>query len=167
MNQTIFQCLVDAPFDSLLNASNQIAGLELFAIPPFEPVIDGDYLIESPSYAFSKHKVNGRFALVGNQANEGFDFTPHTANDQFPLTLNTSANLAAFIRYRFPLLDSNDIEKVNALYPGNLVLAFTNFDELFESVPEEIAVNLIAEPVFYCPSMWFAQALERSYRYQF
>ena len=167
VNQTIFQCLVEAPFEALLNASNYIASSELFAVPPFEPVVDGDYLRDSPSQAFSKHKLNGRFALVGNQANEGFDFTPHTPSAQFPLIINTSDVLAAFIKYSFPLLDSNDIEKVVALYPESLVLNFTNFDELFESVPEEIATNLIAEPIFYCPSMWFAQALERSYRYQF
>jgi carboxylesterase type B len=121
-NQTTFECLIDAPFETLLNASNIIAGSELYGVPPFEPVVDGDYIPASPSQLYLKSHINGRFALIGNQANEGFDFTLQFATAQFPLAINTSEALEAFIAYEYPLLSKSARNEVISQYPASSII---------------------------------------------
>ena len=105
--------------------------------------------------------------MIGNQANEGFDFTPQFPSAQFPSAINSTKVLDAFIPYEYPLLSNTEISKVINQYPASLALNFTNFDELAQGAVQEVANVMVSEPVFYCPSMWMAVAMERSYRYQF
>ena len=113
--------------------------------------------------------MNGKFALIGNQANEGFAFVPNPAllTPLFPLAINSSANLEAYIAYIFPLFPPHVVRKVMAIYSPSLAQNFTNFDANEASVFGELASNIVGESVFYCPSRWMAQAMSRSYRYQF
>lgn len=168
-NHTTFQCLVDAPFAALQNASNNISLTEIYEIPPFLPVVDGDFITASPSELLLEGKFNGQYALLGNQANEGFDFVPNPQvyTPLFPLAINSSANLEAYVKYFFPLFSDTNVEKIIGAYPESLAANFTNFDEGEKNIYQELAYNIVGEAIFYCPSVWMAQTMKKSWRYQF
>ena len=168
-NHTMFQCLVDAPFEDLQKASNNISLTEIYQIPPYAPVIDGDYITDSPSKLLLEGKTNGRYALMGSQANEGFDFVPIPAvkSALFPIPINSSASLETYVAYFFPLLSDANVAKVMAAYPAALAENFTNYDQEEMNIYHELANNIVGEAVFYCPSAWMAQTMEKSWRYQF
>ena len=167
-NQTVFEYLVDADIKILQNVSNAIAISEIYGIPPFSPVVDGEYLTGSPAKKLlHADKLNGEFAIIGNQANEGFDFvpTPGIPNQLFPLPINTTENLKIFIQYLFPLFNDNTVQKISSHYPESL--SFTQFDELSSSVPQMLANIIAGEPIFYCPSEWLGTTLRKAWRYHF
>ena len=168
-NHTMFQCLVDAPFETLQQASNNISLSEIYEIPPYTPVVDGEYITASPSELLLEGKTNGRYALIGNQANEGFDFVPNPAvhSQLFPLSINSSANLEAYVKYFFPLFSDANVEKIMSAYPPSLAKNFTNYDQEEINIYQELANNIVGEAIFYCTSVWMAQTMEKSWRYQF
>ncbi|WPH04375.1 alpha/beta-hydrolase [Acrodontium crateriforme] len=170
-SQQAFNCLVDAPFETLQNASNLISISEIYSVPPFNPVVDDDtYLLTSPSDQLQRGPINGAFALVGNQANEGFDFVPIPSikNPLFPLPLNTSSNLQAYVEYLFPLLSPGLAQQAISHYSNLKSLKDFSFDDnLAESLPHEIAINILGETTFYCPSEWLSLSLQKAWRYQF
>jgi carboxylesterase type B len=128
----------------------------------FLPTTDGTYLQDIPSRLLLAGKVNGLSALVGNNANEGWAFTP-------PIIFNTS-DLVSWLHRTFPLFSTNDIGRVLAHYPPED--PSTQYDTPPYATPHDRASLIYGEATFVCPSYWLAEAFAntentRSFKYQY
>ena len=109
--QTIFECLVEKDAETLQNASGTISQSGNYGTWAFLPVTDGALVQDTPSRQLLARKVNGRNALVGNNANEGAPFTPQN--------ITTEDELVLWLQLTFPLFSNADISKVLLYYPSS------------------------------------------------
>jgi carboxylesterase type B len=128
----------------------------------FLPTTDGTFIQDIPSRLLLAGKVNGLSALVGNNANEGWAFTP-------PIIFNNS-DLVSWLHRTFPLFSPNDIGRVLALYPPED--PSTQYDTPPYATPHDRASLIYGEATFVCPSYWLAEAYSnradtRSFKYQY
>ena len=107
---TIFQCLVGKDFATLRNASATISESSTYGTWGFLPVTDGVFIQNTPSQQLLAKKVNGRYMLAGNNADEGPAFTPQT--------ITTETDLVAWLQLTFPMFSSTDISKILLYYPS-------------------------------------------------
>ena len=92
-SQTIFQCLVEKDTDTLMNASATISQSGTYGTWGFLPVTDGVFVQQTPSQQLLKKKINGKNALIGNNADEGPAFTPQN--------ITTEASLVSWLKLTF------------------------------------------------------------------
>ncbi|EHY58883.1 Secreted lipase [Exophiala dermatitidis] len=176
--QTIFQCLVSKDTSTLINASATISQSGNFGTWAFLPVTDGVFIQDLPSQQLLRRRVNGKNALIGNNANEGPSFTPQN--------ITTEQDLVSWLQLTFPLFTNDDIAKVLLYYPSSNGSAnadaplYATSGESGASALNESSVgagqqqradNIYAETTFVCPSYWMAIAYNdqgrTSYKYQF
>lgn len=178
--QEIFECLVDAPSEVLINASATISQQAFHGAWAFLPVTDGSIVQELPSQQLARGRVNGINVLVGNNAEEGPYFVPQT--------ITTDEELLDWLRDLFPLFSENDISKVLRYYPSssfsdssNATLYATNGEtgptaidqSIVATGPQQRAYKIYAETTFVCPAYWLAEAYShpekgrKGYKYQF
>ena len=84
-----------------------------------------------------------------------------------PFSINGSANLEAYVKYFLPLFSFTNLEKIMGAYPPSLAQNLTNYDQEGRNIYQELAKNIVGESISYCPSVWMAQTMEKSGRYQF
>ncbi|KAJ4532088.1 hypothetical protein HRR90_006334 [Exophiala dermatitidis] len=139
---------------------------------------DGVFIQDLPSQQLLRRRVNGKNALIGNNANEGPSFTPQN--------ITTEQDLVSWLQLTFPLFTNDDIAKVLLYYPSSNGSAnadaplYATSGESGASALNESSVgagqqqradNIYAETTFVCPSYWMAIAYNdqgrTSYKYQF
>jgi carboxylesterase type B len=119
-------------------------------------------LQDIPSRLLLHGKVNGLNALVGNNANEGWAFTPSIIFNNF--------DLVSWLHRTFPLFSNNDIASVLNHYPPED--NSTAFESPPYNTPHDRAALIFGEATFVCPSYWLAEAYAnseqtQSFKYQF
>jgi len=102
--RTIFECLVNQDTETLQYASFNVSASGTFGTWGFLPVTDGVFIQDVPSQQLLEKKVNGENLLVGNNANEGPLFVPQT--------IDTEADLLAWLELTFPLFSNDDIARI-------------------------------------------------------
>ena len=102
--RTIFECLVNQDTETLQYASFNVSSSGTFGTWGFLPVTDGVFIQDVPSQQLLEKKVNGENLLVGNNANEGPLFVPQT--------IDTEADLVAWLELTFPLFSNDDIARI-------------------------------------------------------
>jgi carboxylesterase type B len=70
-SSTIFDCLVSQDTETLQSASVDVTNTATFGTWAFLPVTDDIFVQDEPSSQLLENRVNGRNALIGNNANEG------------------------------------------------------------------------------------------------
>lgn len=176
----IFQCLLSADTDTLINASSTISQSGTYGTWAFLPVTDSVFVQDLPSRQLLRKKVNGVNMLTGNNANEGPLFVP--------TNIQTEDDLLAWLRLTFPLFSNNDIAKILYYYPSSNATDTTDsvFATSGDSGPTAInqsniavgqqqrADTIYAETTFVCPSYWLAEAYSdnsfgqgKGYKYQY
>ncbi|EXJ90227.1 carboxylesterase 2 [Capronia coronata CBS 617.96] len=176
--QTIFNCLVAKDTDTLINASATISQSGNIGTWAFLPVTDGIFVQDLPSQQLLRRRVNGKNALIGNNANEGPSFTPQN--------ITTEEDLIAWLQLTFPLFTNDDVAKVLLYYPssntsthsgaplyatsGDMGASALNQSSVATG-QQQRADNIYAETTFVCPAYWMAIAYNdygrSSYKYQF
>ncbi|KAL1792518.1 hypothetical protein ACET3X_009025 [Alternaria dauci] len=108
-SSTIFDCLVSQDTEILQNASVEVTNTATFGTWTFLPVTDGIFVQDEPSSQLLENRVNGRNALIGNNANEGPLFVPQdiTSEDDF----------LTWLRNTLPEFTESDIVKLLRYYP--------------------------------------------------
>ncbi|EMC98882.1 hypothetical protein BAUCODRAFT_103438 [Baudoinia panamericana UAMH 10762] len=161
----IFECLVSKNTSTLMNASATVSQEGSYGTWAFLPVTDGVFVQDLPSRQLGRGQVNGLNILSGNNANEGYYFTPQN--------IKTEDQLVQYLRVTFPLLSNNDIAKILYYYPstnasvdpntpffatsGNM--GATALNESSDGTgQQQRADNIYAETTFVCPSYWLAEA---------
>ncbi|KAG9185806.1 hypothetical protein G6011_07137 [Alternaria panax] len=177
-SSTIFDCLVSQDMETLQNASSEVTRTATFGTWAFLPVTDGVFIQDEPSSQLLEKRVNGRNALIGNNANEGPLFTPQD--------ITSEDNFLTWLRNNLPEFTDSDIAKVLRYYPVSNTVDASSTDKFatngvsgpsaldqssLATGQQQRANNLYAELTFVCPSYWMAEAYtgsERaSYKYQF
>jgi carboxylesterase type B len=69
-SSTIFDCLVSQDTETLQNASSDVTNTATFGTWAFLPVTDGVFIQDEPSSQLLEKRVNGRIALIGNNASK-------------------------------------------------------------------------------------------------
>ena len=106
----IFECLLAKDTDTLINASATTVSSGSYGTWAFLPVTDGSFVQDLLSRQLARGQVNGLNHLSGNNANEGFAFTPQN--------IITEDDLVAYLKVTFPLFSNNDIAKLLYYYPS-------------------------------------------------
>ncbi|KAI4632095.1 uncharacterized protein J4E87_001566 [Alternaria ethzedia] len=175
---TIFDCLLSQDTETLQNASSEVESTATFGTWAFLPVTDGVYVQDEPSSQLLEKRMNGRNALIGNNANEGPSFVPQTITSEDDFT--------AWLRNNLPEFTDSDIAKVLRYYPISDAATTSNADKFatngvtgpsaldqssIATGQQQRANNLYAELTFVCPSYWMAEAYtdgdRTSYKYQY
>ncbi|CAI6243033.1 unnamed protein product [Periconia digitata] len=170
-SQTIFNCLQKQDTEILKQASHNVSTTGgSFGSWAFLPVTDGNFLQETPSQALLKRKVNGLRHLTADMAEEGPAYTPQS--------ISTEEDLKAWIEQAFPLLTSEDVQKILQQYP------YTPLNNGNDTIPEyptagdsgatsimtsqiasghtQRANAILGETTLYCPGYWLASAYSSS-----
>lgn len=180
-SQTIFKCLQIKDTLTLQQASHNISTSGTFGSWAFLPVTDGEFIRETPSQALLKRKINGRRHLTSNTAEEGPAYTPQT--------ITTEEELTAWLLHTFPLLKSEDVDKILHYYPFTPPAGHSKTPPRYptagDSGPTAVTTSQIAsghqqranailgETTFMCPSYWVATAFNspqtghHSWKYQY
>lgn len=180
-SRPIWDCLLAAPTDTLINASAQISQSGNFGTWAFLPVTDGVFVQDLPSQQLLRKKVNGVNILTSNAANEGPSFVPQL--------IHSEQDLVNWLQLTFPLFSNNDIAKILLYYPSSNSTTNTTagvFATTGDSGPtalnqsnvgtgqQQRANNIYAETTFICPSYWLAEAYSennfgksKAYKYQY
>ena len=175
--QTIFQCLVTKDTTTLQTASAKISGSGNYGTWGFLPVTDGIFVQDLPSRQLLKKRINGKNALIGNNADEGALFVPQD--------IATESELVSWLQLTFPLFSTNDIAKILLYYPSSNSSATgidyptlgnvgpTALNQSAVATGQQARANTIyGETTFVCPSYWLAEAYtpafgRAAYKYQF
>ncbi|KAK5071993.1 hypothetical protein LTR64_004227 [Lithohypha guttulata] len=179
--QPIWDCLLNVPTDTLINASTRITQSGTYGTWAFLPVTDGVFVQDLPSQQLLRKRVNGLNILTSNAANEGLSFVPQL--------ISSEDDLVAWLRLTFPLFSNNDIAKILLYYPSSNATTNSSEDVFAttgDSGPtalnqsnvgtgqQQRANNIYAETTFICPSYWLAEAYSdgdfgqgKAYKYQY
>lgn len=103
-----FECLSSVDSDTLQNASAQVSARALFGQWAFVPVTDGTFVQERPTVQLLSGKVNGQSLVMGQNANEGYEFVHQN--------ITSEANFTDFISYNYPLLTDKNLAAVVDVY---------------------------------------------------
>ncbi|KAL0257625.1 hypothetical protein SLS55_006788 [Diplodia seriata] len=177
-DSAIFECLQAAPSSALVSANNETAASALLGIFDWRPVVDGALIPRRPSEAL-QGRTNGQRILTGNNANEGYVFTPQN--------ITTQAAFVQHLHTYFPRLGDGDIARILAAYAtpnrpddpaapkyptsGTHPPTAVNQSEVATG-HQQAANDFYAEVTFACPSHWLASAYAQkeggdAYQYQF
>ncbi|KAJ1325622.1 acetylcholinesterase [Microdochium nivale] len=165
-NKEVFECLVAADSSVLQNASQLIATTRgYFGSFAWVPVVDGNFIEDSPVCQLSRGAIAGKHVLVGTNANEGVPLTnPRVASKK---------QYEDFVRLEFPDLTAHDRVKLATVYNVDGALAYDNhvvFDTIGDRGPsalvqssiatgiQQAVFNIAAEATFDCPAQWLADA---------
>ncbi|SMR56332.1 unnamed protein product [Zymoseptoria tritici ST99CH_3D1] len=178
MAAPIFECLIGQSTQALINASATVSQSGVPGEWAFAPVTDGAFVQDTPTGHLGRRKMNGRNLLVGNNAEEGHDYTPQN--------IETESDLIDYLHLSFPMFSENDIAKVLHYYPSSNAsvdphaqLFATNGDSgptainqsALATGQQQRANNIHAEAVFICPTYWMAEAYSpnggETFEYQF
>jgi carboxylesterase type B len=177
-SSTIFDCLVSQDTETLQNASQEMMNTATYGTWAFLPVTDGVFIQDEPSSQLLEKRVNGRNALIGNNANEGPLFVPQdiTSDDDFLTWLHnnlpefTDSDIAKVLRY-YPISNTADSSNADEFATNGVTGPSALDQSSLATGQQQRANNLYAELTFVCPSYWMAEAYtggERSsYKYQF
>ncbi|EKG22596.1 Carboxylesterase type B [Macrophomina phaseolina MS6] len=173
------RCLQAASTESLAFATAAVASKSLSGTFSFKPVVDGDLVPQRLSKTLDG-PLNGKRVLTGNNANEGFAFTPQN--------ITTLDAFTAYLRTYFPRLTADNITAITSVYttPADVldsdvapkfatsgVFSPTALNQSQVSTGhQQVANNFYAEVTFACPSYWLAGAYMRAsdraaFQYQF
>jgi carboxylesterase type B len=176
-SSTLFDCLVSKSTETLQNASSEVEATATYGTWAFLPVTDGVFVQDVPSAQLLEKRLNGRNALIGNNANEGPLFTPQD--------ITTEPDFLYFVRNTLPEFSESDVQKILLYYPSSNLTTSANEEFATNGVTGPSAINqsslatgqqqrannLYAELTFICPSYWMAEAYTGegriSYKYQF
>lgn len=191
-SEETFQCLSTVDSDTLQNASAQVSARALFGQWAFVPVTDGTFVQERPTVQLLSGKVNGQSLVIGQNANEGYEFVHQN--------ISSKANLTNYLSYNYPLLSESNLAAImdvysldsnwSVTYPLGLSGPFSGmFDSNGLSPPyatnmskaaggwQQATDNLYAEVTMVCPAYWLAAAYspainpnaegKKAWRYQF
>lgn len=140
---------------------------------------DGVFLRALPSQQLLQKRVNGRRILTGNNADEGYDFTPRDivaesdfqdyVIDLFP-SFSTTDYQKIFRYYSTPNASSNPEAQrfaTNGLTPPVAVN-----QSFIATGQQQRAINLFSEVTITCPSYWLAEAfsngnITQAWKYQY
>ncbi|KAJ6603222.1 Alpha/Beta hydrolase protein [Mycena vulgaris] len=103
-------CLRAADVTAVENANVKINGDGFFATIPLVPVVDGEFITQSPMLALAQGKVNGRALLAMTNAFEGTIMVDPSTE--------ATANATQYALDLFPNFGPAQAEKVGALYAG-------------------------------------------------
>jgi len=139
----VFQCLVNASFTTLQNASGEATKLVPYGTWAFLPVTDGVLLEELPSAQLLSGAVNGKYTMCGNNGQEGAPFVPQN--------ITTEADLMSWAYTTFPGMNNQTWQQLLLTYPDPSVT------DLYSS--QQLRADLMyGETTFVCPSYWIVQA---------
>lgn len=180
-SKPIFDCLVEADEQTLMEANVNISQSGTWGSFAFLPVTDGNLVQDRPSQALKEGKINGISHLAGHQALEGASWVP-------PHSISTINDLVDYIDTIFPMFSNNDLAKLLRYYELNN--ASTDWDAPLwasagDSGPttlnqstaatgqQQRAIAIYGETTFICPSYWLAEAYSdnkfggQGWKYQF
>src|SRR5271155_2958196 len=81
----VFECLVNASYATLQNASGEATKLVPYGTWAFLPVTDGSLIPELPSHQLLSGAVNGKYTMCGNNGQEGAPFVPQNITTEAQL----------------------------------------------------------------------------------
>jgi carboxylesterase type B len=143
----------------------------------FSPVTEPEtgFITTLPSTSLTAKRVNGKHALVGNNANEGAIFVPPT--------IENGSSLQNWLQGAYPSLTPSDFEHIFDIYPASnssdtnkYATAGIGFPTALEvsqlaTGMQQRANNIYAEATFVCPSYWLTNAFtsqnRTAYHYQY
>ncbi|KAJ5921451.1 hypothetical protein N7466_009777 [Penicillium verhagenii] len=175
----IFDCLLKTDTETLQYASANVSTSGAWGTWAFQPVTDGEFILELPSKQLLEKKVSGKRILSGNNANDGVPLSPPC--------INTTNGFLSYIQSTFSLFTPLDLSRLEDLYgfwhssPKNTGL---RYDTLGDRGPtalnqsematglQQAVFNIFAETTFDCPSYWLADAFsgkstQESWKYQY
>lgn len=169
-----FACLTNLTFAELADVSQIVTSQGPNGTWAFNPVIDGTYLVDEPSKLLALGQVNGQYAMVGHNAEEGTAFVPNVMYD---------ADSAAWLAQAMPFLAAGqsaaNVTDVLAQYPYDAAVD-TNFATSGAGAPTVTTTqsttfgeharlaNIWAEANIICPSEWLGSAYgPRGFLYQY
>ncbi|KAK7013829.1 carboxylic ester hydrolase [Favolaschia claudopus] len=148
-NCTSLACLRSAPVSALQQANLDINAAGFSGVCVFVPVIDGDFIRQSPAKALTEGKVNGEAVLAVANAREGTIFV----HPEVPVT----ANLSQYVLELFPDLAVQPelAGKIGEMYKDS-------------GTPVDQAVALYGETIFLCATYGLLRAFGgRGFKAQF
>lgn len=187
-----FECLSSVDSNTLQNASAQVSVRALFGQWAFVPVTDGTFVQNRPTVQLLSGKVNGQSLVIGQNANEGYEFVHQN--------ITSEANFTDFISYNYPLLSDTDLAAIMDVYaidsdwsvtyplglsgPLSGLFDTDGIDAPYATEMSKAAAgwqqatdNLYAEVTIVCPAYWLAAAYspainanaegKKAWRYQF
>ncbi|KAF6793396.1 acetylcholinesterase [Colletotrichum sojae] len=178
----VLECLRGKDSETLKVANYDTTQEQTYGLWAFYPVSDGAYLKGLPTKQLSEKRVNGERLLVGNNANEGPQFTPPS--------IATDTALVSWLKSSLPNLSDAQIDEVLAANPSTSHANDTRFEtngltgltalDVSQSGtgPQQRAnaptsnrtpQNILAEQTFVCPSYWLADAFsaKAAWHYQY
>ena len=150
----MFNCLVNAPFSRLQNASGEATKLVPYGTWAFLPVTDGSLLPQRPSTQLLAGAVNGYYIMTGNNAQEGAPFVPQN--------ISTDADVQSWATTTFPGLNNQTWAALQLAYPDPSQTSIYSSNQLRADL-------MYAESTFVCPAYWLVQAFPtgNAWKYQF
>ncbi|CAK5266644.1 unnamed protein product [Mycena citricolor] len=131
----VMSCLRSVDASAMATVNNNVNNGGFFGTFTWVPVVDGEYIVQSPIAALQKRKVNGQALLAIANAFEGTIFINTTSN----------VNASQYALELFPHLTETQAKKVGSLYAG-----------LGDNVFQVEAI--MGEAIFICPSYYLANA---------
>lgn len=107
----VLDCLRTVDSSTLQLANSNVSISQTYGTWAYLPTTDYTFIAALPSVALNTKRVNGANILVGNNANEGPLFVPPT--------INTLADLKAWLKLEFPTFADSDVQKVLDAYPSS------------------------------------------------
>lgn len=149
-----FACLATVDSQKLAHASDTVSRSAPYGTWGFAPVVDGTFSQERPSQALLAKKTNDARVLIGNNAAEGFVFTPQN--------ITTSVQVTQYAQNFFPSLNSTDIyTMLKTYYPEPLLSGGLYTTQL------ERAARIYGDLTFDCAGNFVADAFANSWRYKY
>ncbi|PKS12631.1 hypothetical protein jhhlp_000839 [Lomentospora prolificans] len=173
----VLSCLRAADSMAIQQASHDVTQTQPFGYWAFYPVTDNAYITTRASQQLSQKKVNGERLLVGNVANEGALFVPHT--------ITTENDLKAWLALEFPNLSAAQITSILTANPNSALTSATGpfYETNGVSGANHLQVSqdangqqqrgnaILGESTFVCPAYWMSDAYtsgsKKAYHYQY
>lgn len=162
----IFDCLVEADEQTLIEANVNVSQSGNWGSFAFLPVTDGKMVLDRPSVMLAEGKINGINHLAGHSALEGAAWVE-------PESIETVEDFVDYVDTILPMFSNNDIARLLSTYGSNN--DSTDFDapvwatagdsgptHLNQSTAatgqQQRAIAVYGETTFMCPSYWLAEA---------
>ncbi|TEB18583.1 alpha/beta-hydrolase [Coprinellus micaceus] len=136
------ECLRDTDLADLREVNAKVAEQALYGTFAFVPVVDGDFIRESPIQALRRGRLNSEHVLAVVNTYEGRMFVdPETRG---------SVDVRDYLPKLFPMFRGNQIHLALTLYE--------NLGDPFEQVIQIMEMNLSA--IFVCPTYYILKSLK-------
>ncbi|KAA1475672.1 alpha/beta-hydrolase [Dentipellis sp. KUC8613] len=142
-------CLRKVDANALATAEMSVDSSNFLGLFSFVPVVDGEFLVETPTVTLQRGRINGEAALFSTNTHEGTLFAPPEAVSNITLT--------QYVTGLFPRLNQQQIDSAVQLYQqGDL-----------DTVPDQAAA-VIGDVIFICPAYYALEAFgERGWKAEF